>query len=172
MENDNFYEEILHQKQLTSSKAQSETTKPKKEVAIDNGEQFVRNAYSAIVETGPELRYDYPPMLEALTEIGFLEEYDKGVFKCVRDPRLKRRAWSLGALAEQALKHGLEETFLNLLQQQRELFRCSDMDDYERYWDKVRESFAQLKFYDDSYQGAVTTICLVRNIYYSNNDGE
>jgi hypothetical protein len=55
---------------------------------------------------------------------------------------LQRRAWSFGALAEQALKHGLEETFLNLLQQQRELFRCSDIDDYERYWDKVRESFA------------------------------
>jgi predicted aspartyl protease len=55
------------------------------------------------------------------------------------------------------LKHGLEETFLNSLQQQRELFRCSEIDDYERYWNKVRESFAQSKIYDDSYQGAVTT---------------
>jgi predicted aspartyl protease len=99
-------------------------------------------------------------MLEALTEIGFLEEYNKGVFKCVRDPKLQRRAWSLGALAEQALKHGLEETFLNLLQQQRELFMCSEIDDYERYWDKVRESFAQSKFYDDSYHGAITTSAL------------
>jgi hypothetical protein len=68
---------------------------------------------------------------------------------------LQRRAWSLGALAEQAFKHGLEKTFLNLLQQQRELFMCSEIDDYERYWDKVRESFAQSKFYDDSYQEAV-----------------
>jgi hypothetical protein len=117
MGNDIFCDEIFHQKQLTSSKAQGETTKPKKKVAIDNGEQFVRNAYLAIVETGPESRYNYPPMLEALTEIGFREEYNKGVFKCVRDPKLQRRAWSLGALAEQALKHGLEETFLNLLQQ-------------------------------------------------------
>jgi hypothetical protein len=99
-------------------------------------------------------------MLEALTEIGFLEEYDKGVFRCVRDPKLQRRAWSLGALAEQALKHGLEETFLNLLQQLRELFMCSEIDDYERYWDKVRESFAQSKFYDDSYQGAVNASAL------------
>jgi predicted aspartyl protease len=99
-------------------------------------------------------------MLEALTEIGFLEEYDKGVFKCVRDPKLQRRAWSLGALAEQALKHGLEEAFLSLLQQQRELFRCSDIDDYKCYWDKVRESFAQSKFYDKAYQGAVTTSAL------------
>jgi hypothetical protein len=78
-------------------------------------ENDVCNAYLAIVETGPESRYNYPPMLEALTEIGFLEEYDKGVFKSVRDPKLQRRAWSFGALAEQALKHGLEETFLNSL---------------------------------------------------------
>jgi predicted aspartyl protease len=31
---------------------------------------------------------------------------------------------------------------------------------YERYWDKVRESFAQSKFYDDSYQGAVNASAL------------
>jgi hypothetical protein len=37
---------------------------------------------------------------------------------------------------------------------------CSEIDDYERYWDKVRESFAQSKFYDNSYQGAVTTSAL------------
>jgi hypothetical protein len=54
MGNDIFCEEMFHQKQLTSSKARGETTKPKKEVAIDNGEQFVRDAYLAIVETGPE----------------------------------------------------------------------------------------------------------------------
>jgi hypothetical protein len=72
-------------------------------------------------------------MLEALMELGFLEEYDKGVFKCVRDPKLQRRAWCIGGLAEQALKHGLEETFLNLLKQQGELFVCSEIDDYERY---------------------------------------
>jgi hypothetical protein len=76
MGNDIFCNEKFHQNQLTSSKAQGETTKPKKEVAIDNGEQFVRDAYFAIVETGPESRYDSPPMLEALTKIGFLEEYD------------------------------------------------------------------------------------------------
>jgi hypothetical protein len=139
MENDFACDKCVHQKQLTSSKAQGETTKPKKEVAIDNGEQFVRDAYLAIVEIGPESRYDYPPMLKALTEICFSEEYDKGVFKCVREPKLQRRVWSLGALAEQALKHGLEKTLLNLLQRQTELFRCSDIDDYERYWEKGRE---------------------------------
>jgi hypothetical protein len=100
MGNDIFCDEIFHQKGLTPSKAQGETTKPKRRVAIDNGEQFVRDAYLAIVETGPEQKYDYLPMLEALTELGFLEEYDKGVFKCVRDPKLQRKAWSLGALAE------------------------------------------------------------------------
>jgi hypothetical protein len=114
----------------------------------------------AIVETGPEQKYTYPPMLEALTELGFLEEYDKGVFKCVRDPKLQRRAWCIGAPAEQALKHGLEETFLNLLKQQGELFVCSKIDDYERYWDKVRESFAQAKFYDASYREAVNATIL------------
>jgi hypothetical protein len=96
MGNDIFCDKIFHQKQLTSSKAQGETTKPGKKVAIDNGEQFVRDAYLAIVETGPESKYDYPPMLKALTELGFLEEYDKGVVRCVRDPKLQRKTWSLG----------------------------------------------------------------------------
>jgi hypothetical protein len=113
LENDIFCDVTFYQKELASSKAQGE--KPKDLVAIDNGEQIVRDAYLAIVETGPERRYDYPPMLEVLTELGFLEEYDKGVFKCVHDPKLQRKAWSLGALATQALKNGLEETFLNLL---------------------------------------------------------
>jgi predicted aspartyl protease len=99
-------------------------------------------------------------MLEALMKLGFLEEYDKGVFKCVRDPKLQRRAWCIGPLAEQALKHSLEETFLNLLKQQGELFVCSEIDDYERYWDKVRESFAQAKFYDASYREAVNAATL------------
>jgi hypothetical protein len=71
----------------------------------------VRDAYLAIVETGPEQKYDYPPMLEALTKLGFLEEYDKGVFKCVRDPKLQRKAWSLGALAEQAFRNAWRRHF-------------------------------------------------------------
>jgi hypothetical protein len=142
LENDIFSDERFHQKGLESSKAQGEK---KKLTAIDNGEEFVRDAYLAIVETGPEQKYTYPPILQALTELGFLEKYDKGVFKFVRDPKLQRRAWCIGALAEQALKHGLE-TFLNLLKQQGELFVCSKVDEYERYWDKVRKSFAQAKF--------------------------
>jgi hypothetical protein len=71
-----------------------------------------------------------------------------------------KRAWCIGALAEQALKHGLEETFINLLKQQGELFVCSEIDDYEHYWDKVRESFAQAKFYDASYRKAVHAAAL------------
>jgi hypothetical protein len=112
--NDIFSDETFHPKGLESSKAQGEKEKL---TATDNGEKFMRDAYLAIVETGPEQKYTYPPMLEALTELGFLEEYDKGVFKYVRDPKLQRRAWCIGALAEQALKYGLEETFLNLLKQ-------------------------------------------------------
>jgi hypothetical protein len=45
MGNDIFCDEIFHQKGLTSSKAQGETTKPERRVAIDNGEQSVRDAY-------------------------------------------------------------------------------------------------------------------------------
>jgi predicted aspartyl protease len=37
---------------------------------------------------------------------------------------------------------------------------CSEIDDYERYWDKVRESFAQSKFYDGSYREAVNASAL------------
>jgi hypothetical protein len=54
-----------------------------------------KDAYLAIVGIGPESRYDYPPMLEALVRLGFLFEYDKGVFICVRDPRLQRKASAL-----------------------------------------------------------------------------
>jgi hypothetical protein len=46
------------------------------------------------------------------------------------------------------------------LKQQGELFVCSEIDDYERYWDKVRESFAQSKFYDGSYREAVNASAL------------
>jgi hypothetical protein len=47
--NDIFCEETFHQNELASSKAQGE--KPDESVAIDNSEQFVRDAYLAIVET-------------------------------------------------------------------------------------------------------------------------
>jgi hypothetical protein len=66
--NDIFCDETFHQKGPASSKAQGEKEKP---TAIDNGEEFVRDAYMAIVETGPEQKYTYPPMLEPLTELGF-----------------------------------------------------------------------------------------------------
>jgi predicted aspartyl protease len=40
------------------------------------------------------------------------------------------------------------------------LFVCSEIDEYERYWDKVRESFAQAKFYDASHREAVSAAAL------------
>jgi hypothetical protein len=93
------------------------------------------------VETGPDLRYDYPPMLEALVQLGFLSEYDKGIFKCVCDPQLRKKAFSLGAPATQALHRGLEDIFFKMLVLQGELFECLKVDTYERYWDNVRENF-------------------------------
>src|SRR6476646_8237528 len=65
--------------------------------------QITRDPYLAMVENGPDLRYDYPPLLEALVQLGFLREHDKGVFTCIRDPHLQRKAFSLGALAMQGL---------------------------------------------------------------------
>jgi hypothetical protein len=151
-----FYDKTFHQTTQTreaSNKTGEEPRTPP--LAIDNGSTITRDAYLAIVETGPESKYDYPPMLEALIQLGFLFEYDKGVFLCVRDPKLQKKAFSLEALATQALHRGLENTFLNILKQQRELFECSTIDTNERYWDEVREKFAQAKFYGASWREAV-----------------
>ena len=55
----------------------------------------------------------------------------------------------------QGLHRGLEDTFLSLLMQQHELFQCYKTESSECYWDKVRENFAQAKFYGASYREAV-----------------
>jgi hypothetical protein len=86
-------------------------------------------------------------MLEALVQLGFLREYDKGVFGCIHDPKSRRKAFSFGVLAMQGLHRGLEDVFLKLLILQGELFQCSGTEQQEFYWDKVREKFAQAKFY-------------------------
>jgi hypothetical protein len=99
------------------------------------------------VETSTDLRYDYPPMLEALVQFGFLREYEKGIFGCIHDPKSRRKAFSLGVLAVQGLPRGLENVFLKHLTLQGELFQCSGTEQQEFYWDKVREKFAQAKFY-------------------------
>jgi hypothetical protein len=78
-----------------------------------------------------------------------------GIFICVRDPQLQKKAFSLGALATQAISRGLEDTFLTILMQHKELFKCSEVDTNERYWDKVRERFAQAKFYGATYREAM-----------------
>jgi predicted aspartyl protease len=145
-----FCDKTFHQTTQTraaSNKTGEELRTPP--IAIDSGSTITREAYLAIVETGLESKYGYSPMLEALVQLGFL-----GVFLCVRDPKLQKKAFSLGALATQALHRGLENTFLNILKQQRELFECSTIDTNERYWDKVREKFAQAKFYGASWREA------------------
>jgi predicted aspartyl protease len=93
-------------------------------------------------------------MLEALVQLGFLSEYDKGIFKCVRDPQLRKKAFSLGALATQALHRGLEDIFFKMLVLQGKLFECLKADTHERYWDKVRENFAQARFSGASWREA------------------
>jgi hypothetical protein len=99
------------------------------------------------METSPDLRYDYPPMLEALVPLDFLREYNKGVFGCIHDPKSQRKAFSLGVVALQALHRGLKDVLLKLLILQGEIFQCSGTKEHEFYWDKVREKFAQAKFY-------------------------
>jgi hypothetical protein len=78
--NDIFCAEIFHQTtqpRKTHNRHGEELQTP---IAITNGTQLTRDPYLAVVETSPNLRYDYPPMLEALVQLGFLREYDKGVF--------------------------------------------------------------------------------------------
>jgi tRNA U34 5-carboxymethylaminomethyl modifying enzyme MnmG/GidA len=86
-------------------------------------------------------------------------EYDKRVFRCIHKIKLHKKAFSLGALATQALDSGMEEIFLRLFKQQEELFECHGTYTNERYWDKVRESVAQSTFYGASWQEAATPPC-------------
>jgi predicted aspartyl protease len=154
--NDIFCDKTFQQTTQTREASDVNGEEPKTPpLAIDNGSTFTRDACLAIVEAGPESNYDYPPMLEALVQLGFVFEYDKGIFRCVRDPQLQKKAFSLGALATQALSRGLEDTFLTILMQQKELFKCSEVDTNERYWDKSREKFAQAKFYGATYSEAL-----------------
>jgi hypothetical protein len=120
--NDIFCDEIFHQRTQPRKIHDWSGEAPRTPSAIDNGTPFTRDPYLAVVETGPDLRYDYPPMLEALVQLGFLREYDMGVFSSVPDPQLRRKAISLGALAMQGLHHGLEDVFLQLLNYKESCF--------------------------------------------------
>jgi hypothetical protein len=48
----------------------------------------------------------------------------------------------------------MENIFLKMLILKGELYKCSEVDTNERYWDKVREKFAQAKFYGASWREA------------------
>jgi hypothetical protein len=97
--NDIFCDDTFQQNLQTRATSNKNGEGPQTPPAIDRRTQITRDAYLAVVETGPDLRYDYPPMLEALVQLGSSSEYNKGIFKCVRDPQLQKKAFSLGALA-------------------------------------------------------------------------
>jgi hypothetical protein len=84
----------------------------------------------------------------------------KGVFGCIHDPKLRRKAFSLEVLAVQGLQRSLEDVFFKLLILQGELFQCSGTEQQEFYWDKVREKFAQAKFYGAPWREAVNAAFL------------
>jgi hypothetical protein len=149
---DKTFQQTTQTRQASGVNGEEPKTPP---FAVDNGSTIIRDACFAIVEAGSESNYDYPPMLEALVQLGFLFEYDKGIFRCVRDPQLQKKVFSLGALAAQAISRGLEDTFLTILIQQKELFKCSEVDTNERRWDKSRENFARAKFYCATYREAL-----------------
>jgi hypothetical protein len=131
--NDIFCNDTFQQTLQTRVTSNKNGEGPQTPPAIDKRTQITRDAYLAVVETGADLRYDYLSMLEALVQLGFLSEYDKGIFKCVRDPQMRKKAFSLGALATQALHRGLEDIFFKMLVLQGELFECLKVDIYERY---------------------------------------
>jgi hypothetical protein len=122
--NDIFCDEVFHQTTQPRKTHNRHGEEPQTPIAISSGTQFTRDPYLA-VETSPDLRYEYPPMLEALVQLGFLREYDKGVFGCIHNPKLRRKAFSLEVLAAQGLPRGLEDVLLKLLILQEELFQCS-----------------------------------------------
>jgi hypothetical protein len=93
--NDIFCDETFQQNTQTRATSNRNGEGPQTPPALDRRTQITRDAYLAVVETGPDLRYDYPFILEASVQLGLLSEYDKGVFKCVRDPQLQKKAFSL-----------------------------------------------------------------------------
>jgi hypothetical protein len=136
LRNNIFCDEVFQQTTQPRKTHNRHGEEPQTRIAISSGTQFTRDPYLAVVETSSDLRYDYPPMLEALVQLGFLREYNKGVFGCIHDPISRRKAFSLEVLAVQGLHHGLEDVFLKLLILQGELFQCSGTEQQEFYWDK------------------------------------
>jgi hypothetical protein len=76
--NDIFCDEVFHQTTQPHKTHNGHGEEPQTPIAISRGTQFTRDPYLAVVKTSPDLRYDYPPMLEALVQLGFLREYKGG----------------------------------------------------------------------------------------------
>jgi hypothetical protein len=68
--NDIFCDEIFHQTTQPRKTHNRHGEEPQTPIAISSGTQFTRDPYLAVVETSPDLRYNYSPMLEALVQLG------------------------------------------------------------------------------------------------------
>ena len=135
------------------------------------GHNLPEIAYLAVVETGPDLRYDYPPMLEALVQLVSCVSTTRGFSGVSMILNCEGRLLALEHWRCKALHRGLEDIFLKMLMLQGELFKCSEDRTNECYWDKVREKFAQAKFYGASWREAVNA-ALSAGVYYRNGNGE
>jgi hypothetical protein len=115
--NDIVRNHTFHQTTQPHTASNKNGEKPEIPPAIDS----VQNTYYLRSNiwpwwTGPDLRYDYPPMLETLVQLGFLHKYDKGVFMCIREPQLQRKASSLGSTSSYArFALRLGECFLQII---------------------------------------------------------
>jgi hypothetical protein len=89
--NDIFCDNTFQQNRQKRATSNKNGEGPQTPPAVDRRTQVTRDAYLAVVEAGPDLRYDYPPMLEALVQLGFLSEYDKGVLSVSAILNCKRK---------------------------------------------------------------------------------
>jgi hypothetical protein len=89
--NDMFCDEVFYQTTQPRKTHNRHGEEPQTPIAISSGTQSTRDPYLAVVETSPDLEYDYPPMLEALVQLGFLREYNKGVFGCIHDTTSRQK---------------------------------------------------------------------------------
>jgi hypothetical protein len=64
LEKDIFCDDIFQQNLQTRATSNKNDEGPQTLPAVDRRTQITRDADLAVVETGPDLRYDYPPMLE------------------------------------------------------------------------------------------------------------
>ena len=151
--NELFYDAVLEKKMDENREpAGEESAKPTaptiSEVTND------RDGFLALVETGPDSKYEYPSQITALLQLGFLVEFAKGIFLRVCDPLERARDPSLGLLAFQIMLVGLEAAVFDMLVEQGMMFDCSGQSSYELYWDERREAFWQARSVGQTWSAA------------------